>query len=78
MTNQKSVIKSYVQTFIDTVGEQGVNVEQLLEGESLQESDLSKPNYRLDMNTMTRLWLRAVKLTKNPLLGLQVGKNCPL
>ena len=72
---EKSVIKSYVQTFIDTVVEQGIGLDQLLDGVALQESDLAKPNFRLELNTMTKLWSRAVKLTKNPLLGLHVGEN---
>ncbi len=78
MSKQKSVIRSYVQTLIDTTLSQGVSLNQLLESLPISQEELDNPNFRLDMQAMTNLWLRAVELTGNPHLGLQLGEQVQL
>ncbi|GLQ33586.1 AraC family transcriptional regulator [Litoribrevibacter albus] len=78
MAKQQSVIKSYVQTLIDTTINAGVTLSDLLDELPLSEDDLKQPEFRLDMTVMTQLWLRAVALTKDPYLGLHVGENMQL
>ncbi|MFC3152278.1 AraC family transcriptional regulator ligand-binding domain-containing protein [Litoribrevibacter euphylliae] len=78
MSKQQSVIRNYVQTLIDTTINTGVTLHDLLDGLALTEEDLKQPNFRLEMDVMTQLWMRAVELTDDPSLSLHVGEHMQL
>lgn len=73
-----SVINSYVEALTTAVKSQGITEDALFDGLEIDRKNLAITGARLDINSMTRLWLRAVSLTKDEHLGLHVGQQIRL
>lgn len=75
MTTSGGVANSYVMALVTTVEKLGVSRSELLQGSAIAVDKLADPNGRTDINQLTLLWQRAVALTGNPALGLEIGQS---
>lgn len=69
------VANSYVMALVATVEKLGVSRAELLRDSGIDADTLSDANGRTDINQLTLLWRRAVELTGNPALGLEIGRS---
>lgn len=75
MTDSGSVANSYVMALVTTVEKLGISREDLFRDSDIVVDNLSDANGRTDINQLTLLWQRAVTLTGNPALGLEIGRS---
>lgn len=74
MLDPRTVSSAYVRTLLATVEAQGVSADQVLHGLPVDAAALAQANGRVSVGISRLVWDRALALTGNPLLGLQVGE----
>jgi len=78
MVNAPSVINSYVESLITSVKNQGISEASLFKDLDINRDSLNQTGSRLDIETMTKLWLRAAELTQDESIGLRLGQEIRL
>ncbi len=64
-----------MDTLLDAFTSAGAARNLVLEKAGLEETVFSNPDNRLSVETVTKAWVAARKITDNPLVGLQVGEH---
>lgn len=75
---QASVPVAYAQIILAIAAEHGVERGRMLEGLSIAEDALNRPNARLGLVPATQLLMRALDLCNNPALGYEIGLRSSL
>ncbi|QTN27429.1 AraC family transcriptional regulator [Rhodoferax sp. AJA081-3] len=74
MLDPRTVSSAYVRTLLATVEAQGVSADAVLQGLPVDATEMAQANGRIGVGISRLVWDRALALTGDPLLGLQVGE----
>lgn len=74
MLDPRTVSCAYIRTLLAAVEAQGVSADAVLQGLPVNAADVAQANGRLGVGIARLVWERALALTGDPLLGLQVGE----
>ncbi|MES2951457.1 MAG: AraC family transcriptional regulator [Pseudomonadota bacterium] len=74
MLDPRTVSSAYIRTLLATVEAQGVSAERVLQGLPVDAAQMAQANGRVSIGISRLVWDRALALTGDPLLGLQVGE----
>lgn len=74
MLDPRTVSSAYIRTLLATVEAQGVLADQVLQGLPVDAAQMAQANGRVGVGISRLVWDRALALTGDPLLGLQVGE----
>jgi hypothetical protein len=74
MLDPRTVSSAYVRTLLATVEAQGVSADLVLQGLPVDATEMAQANGRIGVGISRLVWDRALALTGDPLLGLQVGE----
>jgi hypothetical protein len=75
---QRTVLSTWFISVLEQFDAQGIPIDQMRDGSWLHEASLISPTRPLQLVALRRLRHQAVKLSPNPMLGIQVGLNLPL
>lgn len=74
MLDPRTVSSAYIRTLLATVEAQGISADAVLQGLPVDAAQMAQATGRVGVGISRLVWDRALALTRDPLLGLQVGE----